>query len=283
MPRYRLTIEYDGGPFVGWQRQDNGPSIQGSLEDAIEKLSGERVTVTGAGRTDAGVHALGQVAHFDLVKEFAADKVRDALNYHVRPAAVAVLDAAVVADDFHARFSATARHYLFRILNRRAPAILDAGKVWPVAIALDAEAMHAAAQMLLGNHDFTTFRAAECQAQSPVKTLDRLDVSRRADEIHIEASARVLPASSGALHRRHLEAGGRRQMGHHATCPMRSRRATAAAADRWRRRTDFIWCAWITSFSPWAGLTRPSRDPVWVPPGWAARGPAHGEQDHLCL
>jgi tRNA pseudouridine38-40 synthase len=190
MPRYRLTLEYDGGPFFGWQRQDNGPSVQGALEAAIEKLSGERVTVTGAGRTDAGVHALGQVAHFDLVKTFEPGKVRDALNYHLRPDPVSVLDAAAVPEEFHARFSATSRHYLFRILNRRSPPALDAGKVWHVSPRLDAETMHAAAQFLVGQHDFTTFRAAECQAQSPVKTLDRLDVSRRAEEIHIEASAR---------------------------------------------------------------------------------------------
>jgi len=190
MPRYRLTLEYDGGPFVGWQRQDNGPSVQGALEAAIEKLSGERVTVTGAGRTDAGVHALGQVAHFDLVKTFEPGKVRDALNYHLRPDPVSVLDAAAVGEEFHARFSATARHYLFRILNRRSPPALEAGKVWHVSPKLDAEAMHAAAQFLVGQHDFTTFRAAECQAQSPVKTLDRLDVSQRGEEIHIEASAR---------------------------------------------------------------------------------------------
>jgi tRNA pseudouridine38-40 synthase len=190
MPRYRLTLEYDGAPFVGWQRQDNGPSVQGALEDAIEKLSSERVTVTGSGRTDAGVHALGQVAHFDLVKEFEPGKVRDALNYHLRPNPVVVLDADVADGEFHARFSARSRHYLFRILNRRSPPALEAGKVWHVSPKLDAEAMHAAAQVLVGQHDFTTFRAAECQAQSPVKTLDRLDVSRRADEIHIEASAR---------------------------------------------------------------------------------------------
>jgi tRNA pseudouridine38-40 synthase len=190
MPRYRLTLEYDGSPFVGWQRQDNGPSVQGALEEAIEKLSGERVTVTGAGRTDAGVHALGQVAHFDLEKTFEAGKVRDALNHYLRPDPVAVLDAAVADREFHARFSATARHYLFRILNRRSPPALEEGRVWQDSHRLDAEAMHAAAQMLVGQHDFTTFRAAECQAQSPVKTLDRLDVSRRADEIHIEASAR---------------------------------------------------------------------------------------------
>jgi len=190
MPRYRLTLEYDGAPFVGWQRQDNGPSVQGALEAAIEKLSGERVTVTGAGRTDAGVHALGQVAHFDLAKEFEPGKVRDALNYYLRPDPVVVLESDAVDEQFHARFSATARHYLFRILNRRSPPALEEGRVWHVSPKLDAEAMHAAAQRLVGQHDFTTFRAAECQAQSPVKTLDRLDVSRRADEIHIEASAR---------------------------------------------------------------------------------------------
>jgi len=190
MTRFRLTLEYDGSPFVGWQRQDNGPSVQGALEEAIEKLSGERVTVTGAGRTDAGVHALGQVAHFDLEKAFEPGKIRDALNHFLRPNRIVVLDAAVADAEFHARFSATARHYLFRILNRRSPPALETGKVWHISPKLDAEAMHAAAQVLVGRHDFTTFRAAECQAQSPVKTLDRLDVSRRADEIHIEASAR---------------------------------------------------------------------------------------------
>ncbi|HWY60722.1 MAG TPA: tRNA pseudouridine(38-40) synthase TruA [Rhizomicrobium sp.] len=190
MPRYRLTIEYNGAPFVGWQRQDNGTSVQGALEEAIEKLSATRVTVTGAGRTDTGVHALGQVAHFDLEKDYEPGKVRDALNHYLRPAPVVVLNAALVGDDFHARFSATARHYLYRILNRRSPPGLDAGRVWHVSPRLDAEAMHHAAQALVGQHDFTTFRAAECQATSPVKTLDRLDVSQRADEIHIEASAR---------------------------------------------------------------------------------------------
>jgi tRNA pseudouridine38-40 synthase len=188
--RYRLTIEYDGAPFVGWQRQDNGPSVQGALEDAIAKFSGESVTVTGAGRTDAGVHALGQAAHFELVKEFAAGKVRDALNHFLQSVPVVVLAAEIAAPDFHARFSAKARHYLYRILCRRAPPALESGRVWHVVRDLDAEAMHHAAQALIGEHDFTTFRAAECQAKSPLKTLDRLDVARVGDEIHVNASAR---------------------------------------------------------------------------------------------
>jgi tRNA pseudouridine38-40 synthase len=188
--RYRLTVEYDGAPFVGWQWQENGPSVQGALEDAIQKLSGETVTVIGAGRTDAGVHALGQVAHFDLVKEFPPDKVRDALNYHLKPSPVVVLGAQVVDAGFHARFSATARHYLYRILSRRAPPALETGHVWHVVRDLDTTAMHHAAQALVGQHDFTTFRAAECQAKSPVKTLDRLDVSRVGDEVHVNAAAR---------------------------------------------------------------------------------------------
>ena len=190
MPRYRLIVEYDGGPFVGWQRQDNGPSVQGALEDAIEKMSAERVTVTGAGRTDAGVHAYGQVAHFDLEKEFEPGKIRDGLNHFLRPAPVVVLDAVIADADFHARFSATGRHYLYRILNRRSPPALEAGRIWHVTARLDAEAMQNAAQVLVGQHDFTTFRAAECQARSPVKTIDQLQISRRGEEIHIEASAR---------------------------------------------------------------------------------------------
>jgi tRNA pseudouridine38-40 synthase len=190
MTRFRLCVEYNGGPFVGWQRQDNGASVQGALEDAIEKLSGVRVTVTGAGRTDAGVHAYGQVAHFDLEKHFEPGKVRDALNHYLRPQPVVVLEAGLADSEFHARFSAKARHYLYRILNRRAPSALEQGRVWHVSPKLDAEAMHQAAQALVGQHDFTTFRAAECQAVSPVKTLDRLDISRRGEEIHIEASAR---------------------------------------------------------------------------------------------
>ena len=190
MARWKFTIEYDGRPFAGWQRQDNGPSVQASLEQAILKLSGEVVNVAAAGRTDAGVHALGQVAHADIEKVVAPDKMRDALNAHLRPHPVSVLEAEIVANDFHARFQATARHYLYRIVNRRSPLTLSAGQVWHVQAALDAGAMHEAAQRLVGLHDFTTFRAAECQAKSPVKTLDVLNVARVGEEIRIEASAR---------------------------------------------------------------------------------------------
>jgi tRNA pseudouridine38-40 synthase len=190
MPRYRLTIEYDGTPFVGWQRQDNGASVQGELEQAIYKFSGELSVVTGAGRTDAGVHAMAQVAHFDLTKEFPADKVRDALNHFLRPHPIAVIASETAAPDFHARFSATGRRYFYRFMCRRAPPMLEANRVWHVVRDLDADVMHASAQALIGNHDFTTFRSSECQAKSPVKTLDRLDVRRAGDEIHVEAHAR---------------------------------------------------------------------------------------------
>jgi tRNA pseudouridine38-40 synthase len=190
MTRWRITLEYDGSGFVGWQRQDNGLSVQQVLEDAVAGFAQQRATLFAAGRTDSGVHALGQVAHFDLEKDTDAATVRDALNYHCKPHAVAVLEAEAVDGDFHARFSATSRHYLYRILNRRAPPVLDAGRVWHVPVPLDAGAMHEAAQMLVGKHDFSSFRAAECQADSPVKTLDVLDVSRAAEEIHITATAR---------------------------------------------------------------------------------------------
>src|SRR5579864_8045441 len=190
MPRYKLTIEYDGTPFVGWQAQDNGPSVQGVLADAIAAFAGERVTVSGAGRTDAGVHALGQVAHVDLAKAWDNDTVRDAVNFHLRPQPVAVLAAEQVAADFDARFSARKRHYLYRIVNRRADLTIDQNRSWRVPRPLDAAAMHEAAQLLIGRHDFTTFRAAECQAKSPVKTLDRLDVARAGDEIRVAAAAR---------------------------------------------------------------------------------------------
>ncbi len=183
-------IEYDGGPFVGWQRQTNGPSVQAALEDAAFAFCGERLLVQGAGRTDTGVHALAQVAHLDIERETDAKTVRDALNHHLKPDPVAVLEAEAVPQDFHARFSATGRSYLYRILNRRAPAVLDHGRVWAVPKELDATAMHEAAQVLVGRHDFTSFRASECQADSPVRTLDRLDVSRQGEEIHIVAEAR---------------------------------------------------------------------------------------------
>ena len=190
MTRYKITIEYDGGPFVGWQIQDNGPSVQAALVEAIRAFSGEQVDVRGAGRTDAGVHARGQVAHFDLAREMEPERVRDAINYHLKPRPVAVLDCAPVAPDFDARFSATRRDYEYIIINRRAPLALDAGRAWRVPVPLDADAMADAAQVLLGCHDFTTFRSVHCQARSPVKTLDRLDVAREGERIVIRASAR---------------------------------------------------------------------------------------------
>jgi len=190
MPRYKLTIEYDGTPFVGWQVQDNGMSVQGVVADAVLAFAGERAAVGGAGRTDAGVHALGQVAHVDLAKDWPPDTVRDALNAHLRPHPVAVLLAERVADDFDARFSAIRRHYRYRIINRRADLALDVQRAWRVPRPLDATAMHDAAQRLVGRHDFTTFRSTECQAKSPVKTLDRLDVTRDGDEVDVIAVAR---------------------------------------------------------------------------------------------
>jgi len=190
MPRYKLTIEYDGTPFVGWQVQDNGPSVAGAIEAAVAKFAGETPKVAGAGRTDAGVHALGQVAHVDLAKEWEADTIRDALNAHLRPAPIAILRVEAVAADFDARFSARARHYLYRITNRRADLALDRDRAWRIAKPLDSAAMHEAAQCLVGHHDFTTFRSTECQAKSPVKTLDALDVTRAGEEIRITASAR---------------------------------------------------------------------------------------------
>ncbi len=190
MPRYKLTIEYDGAPFCGWQYQDNGPSVQGALEAAVKAMTGDMVRVHGAGRTDAGVHALAQVAHIDLAKEYRADRVRDALNAHLRPHPIGVLSAEIVPDTFEARFSAIRRHYLYRIANRRANLALGVGHTWRVARPLDVAAMHDAAQLLIGKHDFTTFRDTECQARSPEKTLDVLDVAREGDEVRIVTSAR---------------------------------------------------------------------------------------------
>ncbi|WP_112662959.1 tRNA pseudouridine(38-40) synthase TruA [Microvirga flavescens] len=190
MPRYKLVVEYDGTPYSGWQHQQNGLSVQEAVEDAITRFAGHNVRIHCAGRTDAGVHATHQVVHVDLEKHWRSDTVRDATNAHLKPQPVAILAAEEVPDTFNARISAVKRHYLYRILNRRAPPALDAARVWHVAWRLDAAIMHEAAQHLIGRHDFTTFRAAECQASGPVRTLDRLDVERIGDEIRIFASAR---------------------------------------------------------------------------------------------
>jgi tRNA pseudouridine38-40 synthase len=190
MPRYKLTIEYDGAPFAGWQIQAEQKTVQGVLMAAFESFCGDKVQLQGAGRTDAGVHARAQVAHVDLARDWDTDTVRDALNAHLRPHPVAILSAEKVAADFNARTSAIKRHYLYRIVNRRADLTLDAGRAWRVPRPLDDKAMHEAAQRLVGRHDFTTFRSTECQAKSPVKTLDRLDVARSGDEVTVLASAR---------------------------------------------------------------------------------------------
>jgi len=189
MPRYKLTLEYDGSPFVGWQRQDNGPSVQGALERAAEKLDGGPREVYGAGRTDSGVHALGQVAHVDLNKDLPADTVRDALNHHLKPDPIAVINAQKVTDAFHARFKAHRRGYIYRLQARRAPLTLTRGLVWRVVQPLDVTAMHIAAQHLVGTHDFTTFRDSQCQADSPVRSLDTIAVVQAGAEIHVEVEA----------------------------------------------------------------------------------------------
>jgi tRNA pseudouridine38-40 synthase len=192
MPRYRLDIEYDGSGFAGWQRQADQPSVQGAIEQAVLAFSGETVGLRGAGRTDAGVHATGQVAHLDLEKRWPANTVLNALNAHLGMAGqrIAILGAAEVDDAFDARFTAVGRHYLYRIVNRRAPLALETLRAWRVIARLDADAMHAAAQVLVGRHDFSTFRSAHCQAKSPIRTLERLDVRRNGDQIEIRASAR---------------------------------------------------------------------------------------------
>ena len=190
MPRYKLTLEYDGAPFCGWQIQPDQISVQGVLTAAIEALSGEKTLVQGAGRTDAGVHARAQVAHVDLAKEWDADTVRDALNAHLRPHPIAVLAAESVPDDFSARTSAIKRHYLYRIINRRADLTLEAGRAWRVPRPLNVDAMRQGAKYLIGRHDFTTFRSTECQANSPIKTLDVLKVERNDEEINVTAIAR---------------------------------------------------------------------------------------------
>jgi tRNA pseudouridine38-40 synthase len=192
MPRYRLDIEYDGTPYAGWQRQADQPSVQAAIEQAIKGFCGEELSLRGAGRTDSGVHATGQVAHVDLSRERPDDTVRDAINAHLRMAGerVAIRAARRVADDFDARFSALGRHYLYRILNRRAPPALEHNRVWWVPTPLDAAAMQEAAQRLVGRHDFTTFRSIHCQAKSPLRTLDVLDVTRDGEFVEIRASAR---------------------------------------------------------------------------------------------
>lgn len=190
MTRFRLTVEYDGRPFMGWQRQPHGATVQGAIEAAAKLVTGEDVTVHAAGRTDAGVHARGMVAHVDIAKSIAPFRLMGALNALLRPAPVAILACAVVANDWHARFSCIGRRYLYRIVNRRPPLTLDEGKAWRVPAPLDAGAMHDAAQRLIGLHDFTTFRSAHCQSASPVKTLDRLTVRRADEEIVVEAAAR---------------------------------------------------------------------------------------------
>lgn len=190
MPRYRITIEYDGGSFSGWQRQENAASVQQVIEEAIGRFSNEAVTVFGAGRTDAGVHALGQTAHFDLGREFRTDTVRDAINFYLKKMPVSVLGCEAADGNFHARFDAVGRVYRYRIINRRSPLALNRGYRWWVPTPLDAHAMDRAAKVFLGVHDFTTFRAAICQSKSPVKSVDVLDVERQGDEISIRAEAR---------------------------------------------------------------------------------------------
>ncbi|WOF44235.1 tRNA pseudouridine(38-40) synthase TruA [Sphingopyxis indica] len=190
MTRFALTIEYDGRPFMGWQRQSHGPSVQQAIEEAIARITGGEAAVHGAGRTDAGVHAIAMRAHVDIEKPLTPFRLMEALNAQLRPAPVAILACETVADDWHARFSCIGRAYEYRIVNRRAPLTWDKGLSWQVAKPLDAEAMHGAAQALVGRHDFTTFRSAHCQSQSPVKTLDRLSVSRHGDEIIVETAAR---------------------------------------------------------------------------------------------
>ena len=190
MTRWRLTVEFDGGPFMGWQRQDHGPSVQETLEQALFRMTGEMVTLHAAGRTDAGVHGLAMTAHVDVVKQLTEHRLREGINALVRPHPVSVTEVERVADDWHARFSCIGRRYLYRVLNRRAPPALDQGKVWHVPVELDVEAMAEGAQHLVGLHDFTTFRSVACQSKSPVKTLDSLTVERFGEEIHIRAAAR---------------------------------------------------------------------------------------------
>jgi tRNA pseudouridine38-40 synthase len=189
MTRFALTIEFDGGPYMGWQRQDHGPTVQGAVEEAINKVTGEQVLVYSAGRTDAGVHALGMRAHVDIEKDISAFRLTGAINAHLVPQPIAVIACELVADDWHARYTCTGRAYEYRIVNRRAPLTIERGRAWRIGPALDADAMHEAAQLLVGLHDFTTFRSAHCQSASPVKTLDRLNVRREGEHVIVEAAA----------------------------------------------------------------------------------------------
>lgn len=188
--RFKIVVEFDGRPFMGWQRQAHGPSVQAAIENAAQTICQENISVQAAGRTDAGVHALGMVAHLEVTRSITPFRLMEGLNARLRPAPIAILSCELVDRDFHARFSCVARHYEYRIVNRRAPLSLDAGKAWRIAAALDAEKMHDSAQALVGRHDFTTFRSAHCQAESPQRTLDRLDVTRLGDRVSIFASAR---------------------------------------------------------------------------------------------
>ncbi len=190
MSRFKLTIEYDGGPFQGWQRQDHAPTVQGAIEVAAEKINGIPTTVYGSGRTDSGVHALAQIAHVDFTKPLRADQVRDALNFHLGEHPISILAAEETDDEFHARFDAIERQYLFRIIDRRPRLALDRGRVWRIPVQLDVDAMHDAAQVLVGQHDFTTFRDGQCQAKSPIKTMDEIQVLRAGHEIHLSFRAR---------------------------------------------------------------------------------------------
>jgi tRNA pseudouridine38-40 synthase len=190
MTRFRLTVEFDGRFFMGWQRQAHGPSVQQTIEEAVHSITGKEVVLHAAGRTDAGVHARAMAAHIDLDRRITPFRLMEALNARLRPHPIAILACEMVADDWHARFSCIGRRYIYRIVNRRAPLTFEAGLAWRVAVPLDADAMHEAAQLLVGRHDFTTFRSAQCQSQSPVKTLDRLDVRRIGDAIEVEAAAR---------------------------------------------------------------------------------------------
>jgi tRNA pseudouridine38-40 synthase len=188
--RWRLTVEYDGGPFMGWQRQEHGPSVQQTLEEALQRMTGEDTAFIAAGRTDAGVHALAMSTHVNVAKMLTPHRLREGLNALVRPHPISVLEVKQVADDWHARFSCVGRRYLYRILNRRAPPALESGRVWHIAVPLDVDAMQEGASYLIGRHDFTTFRSAQCQSESPVKTLGRLEVSRAGEEFHVTAAAR---------------------------------------------------------------------------------------------